>query len=455
MAWVTPTAFNDPDSAWNDENNIKDDNTSSYGFTVVPQFQWSKFIELTHSAIVCNQVRIWADLSVGHIETVDIDVYYGGAWHHVYQGAFTDLNWTTKSLGGSYSLTAIRCAFDNSGPEDAGAKLYEVDFGQLDLPAQVTNVQATDGTYTDKVRVTWNAASGADKYYVWNGSSWIDVGLVTTWDHTGAPAPTITPGTASASDGTSADHVTLSISGESANNGSSISYKVKAWNAAGYGAESASNSGYRGVGTLTYQWQRSAGDSDADYSNIDGATTASYNDTGAPSDGSGRYYRCVINATGATQQISTSDRGYRIAPQYLNSIATISVSTIGILSRGITGVLSSTASITSSITGRLTRIVNLASTSAIVTSITGKLSRILSLASTANIVSSITGRITKIIQIASTANITTSISSVLTAIYTWIKVTKEVGDFTKVDKEKDDWTRVDREEEDWDREDKE
>jgi len=181
------------------------------------------------------------------------------------------------------------------------------------LPAQVTGVLATDGTYTDKVIVTWDAADGADKYYVWQGSSWIDVGNVLTWNDTNAPAPTITPGTASASDGTSSDYVTCSVSGESANNGSSISYKVKAWNTYGYGAESDPDSGYRGVGTLTYQWQRSAGDSDADFSNIDGATTDPYNDTGAPADGSGRYYRCVEDAIGAVQQISTSDRGYRLS----------------------------------------------------------------------------------------------------------------------------------------------
>jgi len=181
------------------------------------------------------------------------------------------------------------------------------------IPAQVTNVQATDGTYTDKVRVTWNAASGADRYYVWQGSSWVNVGNVTTYDHTGAPAPTITVGITSASDGTSSDYVALGVSGESANNGSSISYKVKAWNAAGYGAESASNSGYRGVGSLTYQWQRSSGDSNADYSNISGATTDPYNDTGAPENGDGRYYKCVENATGAAEVTTNADRGYRLA----------------------------------------------------------------------------------------------------------------------------------------------
>ena len=181
------------------------------------------------------------------------------------------------------------------------------------FPAQVTGVLATDGTHTDKVVITWNVASGATGYDVWTGASWVDVGNVLTYDHTTAPAPTITVGTASASDGTSTNYVTLSITGESANVGSSVTYKVRAYNAAGDGAESATNAGYRGVGALTYQWQRSSGDADDDYSNIDGGTTDPYNDTGAPENGDGRYFKCIENAIGASQQITNADRGYRIA----------------------------------------------------------------------------------------------------------------------------------------------
>ena len=40
-------------------------------------------------------------------------------------------------------------------------------------------------------------------------------------------------------------------------------------------------------------------------------TTDPYNDTGAPENGDGRYYKCVENATGASQQITNADRGYR------------------------------------------------------------------------------------------------------------------------------------------------
>lgn len=44
---------------------------------------------------------------------------------------------------------------------------------------------------------------------------------------------------------------------------------------------------------------------------ISGGSTASYDDTAAPEDGSGRYYGCVLTAAGVSQQISPADRGYR------------------------------------------------------------------------------------------------------------------------------------------------
>lgn len=188
----------------------------------------------------------------------------------------------------------------------------EVDY--TPIPDPPTNVQATNGAHTDKVVVTWIKSTGATKYEVFRDDVGLgELGDVATYDDNGAGAPTITPGAAAASDGLYVDKVALSLSGQSANNGTTHTYKVKAGNVAGWSGYSDSDTGYRGVDSLTYQWQRSAADSDAAYSNIDGATTASYDDTDAPADGSGRYYRCVENATGAAEQTSSSDRGYRAA----------------------------------------------------------------------------------------------------------------------------------------------
>lgn len=222
-------------------------------------------------------------------------------------GAYTKAI-TGLSLGTSYRVRAYAVNSAGTGYGDTVQILTK--------PAAPTNVAASDGTYTDKVTVTWTKSDGATQYHVWRDATDLGAaGDVATFDDTGAAAPVITPGTASASDGTSISHVILGLAGESVANGTAHTYKVVASNATGNSADSTTNTGYRGYGSLTYQWQRSAADSDAGYSNIDGGTTDPYNDTGAPSDGSGRYYKCVLDATGATQQISTVDRGYRaVAP---------------------------------------------------------------------------------------------------------------------------------------------
>lgn len=237
------------------------------------------------------------------------------------------------------------------------------------VPGTPTGLAATDGVHTDKVALTWTnvaGAVGAGRYYkchhtaegAESGYTGVNRGyrgaytltdvqvkrdttpltavgsLATSYNDTEADAPTITPGVASASDGTSVNHVALSLTGQTTVNGTTHDYYVRTYNEVGWGSWTSANAGYRGVGTLTYQWQRSADDIDVAHSNISGAITASYNDTGAPADGSGRYFRCVENATGATQQISTSDRGYRmysptVVTQAANSLTGVSATLNG------------------------------------------------------------------------------------------------------------------------------
>jgi hypothetical protein len=181
-------------------------------------------------------------------------------------------------------------------------------------PAAPTNVAATDGSYTDKVVVTWTKSTGATGYKVYEGSNLLaTLGDVATYDDSAAAAGSITSGATVATDGTYSDKVALSLSGTSTSNGASRTYKVRAVGDGGDSGDSSTDTGYRGVGALGYQWQRSAADSDASYSNLDGATSSTYNDTTAPSNGDGRYYKCTLTATGAsnTPTASTANRGYR------------------------------------------------------------------------------------------------------------------------------------------------
>jgi len=64
--------------------------------------------------------------------------------------------------------------------------------------------------------------------------------------------------------------------------GTTHTYKVRGRIGASETPDSATDDGNRGVGSITYQWQRSGDDSNEDYSNIAGATTEDYDDTEAP-----------------------------------------------------------------------------------------------------------------------------------------------------------------------------
>lgn len=223
-------------------------------------------------------------------------------------GAFTE---SLTSLPTGDTIYA-RAYAQNEGGYNYGG---EVSF--LTKPAAPTNVAATDGDHTDKVVITWTKSTGATGYKVYEGANLLDtLGDVATYDDSTAPAGTIdNAGTASASDGTFLAHVVLSLAGESTANGTSRTYKVVALNATGDSDDSTTDAGYRSVGAITYQWQRSAADSDENFSNIAGGTTDPYNDTGAPANGDGRYFQCIVSSVGASNspQTSTSDRGCRAA----------------------------------------------------------------------------------------------------------------------------------------------
>lgn len=139
-------------------------------------------------------------------------------------------------------------------------------------------------------------------------------GTTDPYNYSGAPAPTVTPGDATASDGTSADHVTLTVIGESGNNGATYDYRcvVSASGASNSPQNSTTDTGYRGTEALTYQWYRSFADADEDYTALDGGTTDPYNDAGGPVDPDGRWYYCEVSM-GAVTEDTTHNRGYRSA----------------------------------------------------------------------------------------------------------------------------------------------
>jgi len=149
-----------------------------------------------------------------------------------------------------------------------------------------------------------------------DSGGWVSGGLAVTYDDFLAPAPTVTAATATATQGTLEGFVRLAASGGTATQGAARFYEVRATTANGPGP-TASASGWRSVGALTLQWERSAGASADSFSAIAGATGTSYDDFAAPADGSTRWYRVVASAAGAVSQPSVAVPGSLLNPTSL------------------------------------------------------------------------------------------------------------------------------------------
>jgi hypothetical protein len=197
--------------------------------------------------------------------------------------------------------------------------LSEVTINRLDTP---TDVSATDGTYGDKVTVTWTKSTDATGYRVYRDGVNVsgDLGDVATYDDTGADPPTISPGTISAQAVLHESNVLLTSTDASIIAGTIHTYMVVAFDSGGVSYDSATDTGYRDEddSAITYPWQRSAADSDADYSDISSGTTNPYTDTEGPIDGTGRYYHCVLSAPDASSATTDAVRVGNQGEVYFN-----------------------------------------------------------------------------------------------------------------------------------------
>ena len=280
-------------------------------------------------------------------ENPTITVYWGysdgttipGNWlYYVFlpsQGVAPFLRNITSGFG-SNTIIYVSASAANS----AGTSWPVASLSFLTPPSAPTGVLASDGNSAIYVTVSWNGSAGATSYHVFRDAT--DLGAQTSpFNDIYAPSPTITTGTTTASDGTSYPYVTLNAVGASVSNGTSSSYTVVAYNATSASLASNANTGYRGVGTLTYQWQRSAGITNDTYLDIGTtgvtAITNPYLDIDAPADGSVRWFRCVLSATGATQAISTPDSGYRASGVIAPTIIISSPTSVGAITATLNG----------------------------------------------------------------------------------------------------------------------
>ena len=91
----------------------------------------------------------------------------GGTYY--FQETVTGLSWTNTGLGSDVTYYYKIKACNSEGC--SGYSSYNQGSTGEEIPDPPTDVQASDGTYTDKITVSWNSSSGATSYNVYRATS--------------------------------------------------------------------------------------------------------------------------------------------------------------------------------------------------------------------------------------------------------------------------------------------
>jgi len=152
--WLTPTGHIDYSAGWISETLAYNNYLLNYAWYTVDHGKWTTFLGLTHAPMACSKVRFYASGETADFTSIDIDVYYSGAWHHVYEGSYTHSTWIEKSIGSTQIITVFRFRFyNNSGDEWLDAYLHDVDFyGDTVVKPTITTQSCTN--------ITTNSATG-------------------------------------------------------------------------------------------------------------------------------------------------------------------------------------------------------------------------------------------------------------------------------------------------------
>jgi len=126
FTWVDPTGHN---TDWTNPANAYDTLTATYAEKANGGAGWTTYIELTHTAILCNNIRYWYTDGGGTSNNFEVDIFYDGGWHNIYTGAATLGAWTTVSISPIQEITSVR--FRASAVAGLTAYLHEVDFGEV------------------------------------------------------------------------------------------------------------------------------------------------------------------------------------------------------------------------------------------------------------------------------------------------------------------------------------
>lgn len=139
MGWVSPTGASGDN--WSDPENVYDEDTGTLAYCNVDDAD----LEMTlDSAIDCTKVRFF--LYCAWAFSINLDVFYEGAYHEIYSGTPPEDQWVEKTIpAGMKSVSKARISAVNGNKTWF---LYEFDFWEVvfvDLAGLTSGVASVSG----------------------------------------------------------------------------------------------------------------------------------------------------------------------------------------------------------------------------------------------------------------------------------------------------------------------
>lgn len=117
-SWVSPTGYSGS-AEWVNPQYAHDDNGATYArYYNWWRQTWTPWLTLTHAGVATTQIKWWNvlawELSFHLGAVTQIDIYYGGGWHNVFNGRYSDnAEWAMVSFS-QQTITGVRIRVFNS-----------------------------------------------------------------------------------------------------------------------------------------------------------------------------------------------------------------------------------------------------------------------------------------------------------------------------------------------------
>lgn len=128
--WTSPTGCT-LTVDWDDEENTYDESTASIAITPggapIADGAYSNWLELTIASTNIDGVRIYSERA-GATRDFVIEIFYGDAYHEIYDGTLTESAWNVIHTTTTRAVTKIRIKIENNTGGAEQEKINEVDF---------------------------------------------------------------------------------------------------------------------------------------------------------------------------------------------------------------------------------------------------------------------------------------------------------------------------------------